>query len=208
MPAGWKMIWKFALALALVSLPPQAAKAHTRLKASDGGMVPRSASAGLKTAPCGAVARTNTAATFQPNQTITVFWEETIDHPGYYEFYFSPANDDNWVLLKKVDDDKNTSAGMPHQYSTTVTLPNRTCDACTFRLVQQMTENPANPVPYFSCADIKIVSATTPTPTPTPTPGPTTPTPTAMPVATPTPRPPTSATPAETPDSCNEHAGH
>jgi hypothetical protein len=156
----------FAFFTALVFLLPDLALAHTRLKIP----VPRSSADGLKVGPCGGVARTATPTMLTVGQTIQVSWEETINHPGYYTFEFSPANDSDFVELKKVNDTQN-AAGI-HQYTTDVTIPDVPCDACTFRLIQYMTEDPANPRLYYSCADIKIAAAPGPNPTPTPVPGP------------------------------------
>ncbi len=152
----------FALAL------PEYASSHARLR--NGVVIPRSTNPGLKTAPCGGVARTATSAQLVAGQTITVTWEETIQHPGRFEFYFSPAGDANFVLLKSVPDTQDGTNDLPHQYSTTITLPSTPCTACTLQMIQVMTENPAAPSLYFSCADIQILSATGPTPVPTPTP--------------------------------------
>jgi len=150
--------------------------AHSRLKASEMIKI-RSTDPGIKIGPCGGLARVAQAAVINPGSTITVFWEETIYHPGRFEFYFSEAGDANFVLLKTI---QNNAAGtpVPHQFNTTLTLPNKTCTACTLQMIQVMTENPAAPTNYYSCADMQLKSTTT-TPDPTPTdPTPTEPTPT------------------------------
>jgi len=145
-------------------------QAHVRSKTA-GNLIPRSSSDSLKTAPCGGVARGLSAATYAPGETITVSWEETINHPGRFEISFSPAGDTGWQLLKTVNDTTNNTNDLPHQYSTTVTLPTTPCTACTIQLIQVMTENPSAPSYYYSCSDIKIQSTTAPEPTlPQPTP--------------------------------------
>ncbi len=68
--------------------------AHARWSLA-GSTPPRNNSTGLKTSPCGGLARGNTPKVFQAGSTITLQWEETINHPGRFEFYFSPANDNN-----------------------------------------------------------------------------------------------------------------
>ncbi len=151
---------------------------HARLKAS-AGVAPRSNNAGIKTGPCGGFAKISTPPTLNAGSTFTVTWEETINHPGRYEFYFSKAGDANFVLLKTVPDTQD-GGGLPHQYSTTVTLPNETCTGCTLQMIQVMTENPASPSLYFSCADMILIPSGA-TPSPTPTPGHMTPTPTPTP---------------------------
>ena len=143
--------------------------AHARLKPL-GGLVPRSSNAGIKVGPCGGYPRTSNPVVFSPGQTITVEWEETINHPGRFEFYFSSANETNFQLLKTVIDTQDTGA-LPHQYSTTLTLPNASCNDCTLQMIQVMTENPQSPSLYFSCADLKLQSAGSP-PTPGPSPAP------------------------------------
>ena len=130
--------------------------AHTRWSLS-GNLVPRSTSSGLKTGPCGGIARTSNSKIFQTGSTITVSWEETINHPGRFEIYFSPANDANWVLLKTIVDVQNGGFG-----SATITLPSAPCTACTLQMIQVMTEDPNNPSLYYSCADIQLTGAVVP----------------------------------------------
>ncbi len=150
----------------LVCLP---AHAHVRAKTA-GSLIPRSNSDSMKTAPCGGVARGLSSAVYAPGANVTVNWEETINHPGHFEIYFSPANDSNWQLLKSIPDTTNQTSDLPHQYSATVTLPSAPCAACTIQLIQVMEENPSNPSYYYSCSDIKIESTTITPPGPTPDP--------------------------------------
>lgn len=153
--------------------------AHARLKAN-GVISPRVNAMGVndpgvKVGPCGGFARL-APTVFAPGSTINLAWEETIDHPGRFEFYFSTANDANFQLLKTVNDDQNAGVALPHQYTTTVTLPNVTCTDCTLQMIQVMTEVPASPSYYYSCTDIRLQAgapAPTPVPTPVPTPQPT-----------------------------------
>jgi hypothetical protein len=150
--------------------------AHARLKTT-GTLVPRTTNPGIKVAPCGGFQKLNNPAVFAPGATIQVDWEETINHPGRYEFYFSEANDQNFGQpLKTVQDTQDTPVvnNNFHQYSTTVTLPNVTCNGCTLQMIQVMTDtNPASY--YYSCADIRLQNGPpppNPVPTPTPTPSP------------------------------------
>ncbi len=168
------MTSKFLRVLLLVLVATFGIKvfAHARIKVT-GALVPRNNDAGIKTGPCGGVPRLAQPAVYPPGATITVTWEETINHPGRYEFYFSPANDQNFQLLQTVVDTQD-GGGLPHQYSTQLTLPNVQCTDCTLQMIQVMTENPANPSLYYSCADIRLqAGAPGPTPGPTPTPSPT-----------------------------------
>ena len=135
--------------------------AHARFSL-DGNTPPRNTSTGLKSAPCGGVARTNNPAVFTSGQTIEVEWEETINHPGYFRIAFSPVNDEDFdgnVLKDNIIDTQNAETPMPHFYAASITLPAVVCDECTLQLIQVMTENPTNPRNYYSCADIKLVTA-------------------------------------------------
>ncbi len=140
------------------------ASGHARLL--PGGNTPgRNNSAGLKSAPCGGVIKGNPVATFNQGQTLTVQWEETINHPGYFEISISSDNDQSFTLLTTVQDNQNNTNDLPHRYQVNVQLPpGLTCSNCTLRMVQQMTENPNNPRPYFSCADIEIANQGADTP--------------------------------------------
>ncbi|MGD8641888.1 MAG: hypothetical protein PVG89_14735, partial [Gammaproteobacteria bacterium] len=68
------------------------AYAHARFL-TDGIVPPRSNNDGIKSGPCGSDPRSTNPAVFRPGQQITVEWEETINHPGYFTIAFSPAND-------------------------------------------------------------------------------------------------------------------
>lgn len=141
------------------------AGAHSRLKATT-EVQTRSTDPGVKTGPCGLYPKV-APAILKPGQAINVQWEETIHHPGRFEFYFSQAGDANFQLLKTVENTQNDT-NVPHQYSTIVILPNVSCDACTFQMIQVMTENPAAPTNYYSCADMQLkAGGATPVPTAT-----------------------------------------
>lgn len=158
---------KFLVLIATLFLP-LTAFSHARLKPSP-GVLPRSNSAGIKSGPCGPAPRSLNPPTVQGGTDLLVTWEETIEHPGRYEIYFSEKNDENFVLLATVAD---VQGGMlPHQYSALVKIPNVNCSACTLQMIQVMTENPLNPSLYFSCADLKVVATGAgngPPPEPTP----------------------------------------
>lgn len=144
-------------ALSLCFSSPVSAHARWSL---DGTTPPRDNNAGIKTGPCGGVARTNNPAVFAPGETITVNWVETIDHQGHFIISFSAANDEGFEqnVLKggaeQLPDDQNGTP-LPHQFSTTITLPNVECEACTLQLIQYMERSMTN---YYSCADIKLVA--------------------------------------------------
>jgi hypothetical protein len=158
------------LLFSLIFTTSTLAYGHSRIM-PNAALNPRSSNSGLKVGPCGGVARI-TPMQHLPGATITVDWQETVQHPGRYEFYFSPANDSNFVLLKTVPDTQDGVGDIPHNYSTTLTLPNVVCDTCTIQLIQVMTEDPANPSLYFSCADVKLTSTPGTNPPPPPAPPP------------------------------------
>ncbi len=131
-----------------------------------GNTPPRSMSPGIKTGPCGGIAKVNSPSlSFKSGQTIKLQWEETINHPGRFEFYLSQGNDQNFTLLLTVQDDQNSGGDLPHRYEADLKLPDGvTCTSCTLQMIQQMTENPASPRPYFSCVDLAITADGSETP--------------------------------------------
>lgn len=150
--------------------------AHARLKTS-GALVPRSTDPGIKAGPCGGVARLAAPAVYAPGTTITVNWEETINHPGRFEFYFSQAGDANFgtpiAVRNKLAAENAAIVGTNYrQYSASITLPNVTCTDCTLQMIQVMTEtNP--PSLYYACADVRLqAGAPMPAPAPVPNPAP------------------------------------
>ena len=164
---------KKVLLLVSVLICSSFASAHSRLKAT-GPISIRSNDPGVKSGPCGSYARIMAPSKHIVGSTITIEWEEVIHHPGRFEFYFSQGNDLNFVLLKTVQNDQNGTTDLPHAYSTSLSLPTQTCTNCTIQLIQVMTENPASPSLYFSCADIQLVPTgtvvTNPPPSSTPAP--------------------------------------
>lgn len=156
------LLYLLVIAGALFIIYPQAVEAHIRMLPNV-WLAPRSTSDSLKTAPCGDIPRTSTPNILSPGQAITVNWEETINHPGYFRIAFSPAADlgfDQNVLLDNIP--HSDTLPLPRPYQTQVTLPDMTCIDCTLQLTQVMTDsNP--PRNYYSCADIVLVS---PGPTP------------------------------------------
>ena len=163
--------WLFGAILILVVLLSHASFAHSRFNPL-GNIPGRSTGSGLKTGPCGGIIRTATFKAFAPGQAVRVDWEETVQHPGRFEFYFSQSGDSNFSYLATVIDDQNDpipAGGPNHVFTSTLTLPNVTCTDCTLQMVQVMTENSASPSYYYSCADIQLSpSNTAPPPLPLP----------------------------------------
>ena len=116
---------------------------------------PRTNETGLKVGPCGNRPKTQTPSILNRGSTITVMFRETVEHPSYYQFSFSSDNDQTFSIIGTFNGDIQGGA-LPHEYSFQITLPNITCNNCTLRLIQWMTENPANPTPYYSCADVTL----------------------------------------------------
>ena len=155
------------LLLAAFLFPSQSIYAHARFSANK-LLKPRSTSDSLKTGPCGGVAqlpldqRTQIVA----GSKITVEWEETIEHPGWYRLAFSPDGStgfDSNVLLDNIPDTTGSivqgDSTTWHRYSAEIDVPATTCENCSIQLIQVMTENPAMPRNYYSCADVRIVPA-------------------------------------------------
>ena len=155
---------RLAFALALLSLSGTAS-AHARWKLT-GKLKPRTNATGLKEpSPCGgAKVDESRRATLVAGETVEVEFEETINHPGYYKITFSKDGSTGFeqnVIEEKIDDDQNAaiSGTSYHQYKYSLKVPSEACDKCAFQLIQFMTENPASPSKYYSCADVKIVAA-------------------------------------------------
>jgi len=146
---------------------------HARLMSP----VPRNNNAGIKTGPCGGLARSANPMVVQGGSNLIVQWEETINHPGRFIISLSMANDQNFNqnVLATVIDTQNGGIPLPHRYQTQVAIPNINCPTCTIQLIQSMEENPAAPTYYYSCADINIQMTQAPAPTPIPEPTPTPP---------------------------------
>jgi MYXO-CTERM domain-containing protein len=116
-----------------------------------------------KTGPCGGVAKGKPSMKYMADAgTVTIKWEETIDHTGCFVLDVSPTgNDNDFKVLKVVKDTQPVGPKM-----TNIVLDGGLqCPNCTFRLRQLMngtdsTNCNANTVPsqgtYYSCADIMI----------------------------------------------------
>jgi hypothetical protein len=129
-----------------------------------------------KAGPCGRAGggRSSNVTTFAPGQTITVSWQETIDHPGHFRISFDPDGDDDFVDPAALDDVFTNSAvlvdNIPDEadrdYSVAVTLPDLECDTCTIQVIQVMYDKapplgPPNSIYgdndiYYNCADVVL----------------------------------------------------
>jgi hypothetical protein len=138
---------------------------------------PKPRTTALKVGPCGSLnsPKGPVVATYEPGETITVVWKETINHPGHYRISFDPDGHDDFVdpasfveiysndaVLQDDIPDKTTSQAI---YEASVTLPDVECDTCTLQLIQVMTDKPpygdGNDL-YYQCADIALVAPVPP----------------------------------------------
>jgi len=117
-----------------------------------------------KAGPCGLTGSTrgSTVTTYQPGQTITVEWTETVDHPGHYRIAFDDSGDDVFVNPNNPADNFPSTLVEPiadkagGTYSQQITLPTTPCDDCTLQLMQVMTTSVPYNSFYYQCADIVI----------------------------------------------------
>jgi Lytic polysaccharide mono-oxygenase, cellulose-degrading len=157
--------------VALVGLPRHAA-AHVQMK------TPLQREVDQKVGPCGVAdsVRSANVCQYRPGATITVAWDETIEHPGHFRISFDQDGDDDFVDPEGYDDldsaesvlldgiaDRDVRSGDPG-YTQEVTLPDIECDGCTLQLIQVMTDKPpygdGNDI-YYQCADL-VLSASAP----------------------------------------------
>ena len=130
----------------------------------------------LKDGPCGQTGstRTQNVTTFSPGETITVSWDEYVDHPGHFRIAFDADGDDDFVdPATMMEFDSNSSVLMDNIADTTggtssvqVTLPNVECDNCTLQVIQVMYDKPPYTTPgndiYYQCADLVLTRGAVP----------------------------------------------
>ena len=103
--------------------------------------------------------RTDRFSRFEPGETITMEWTETIDHEGSWVVAFDDDGADEADFEANVlhrEADPRNESGLA--WSAEVTLPDVECTNCTLRVLQIMTTSP-NPAPgdlYFQCADVVL----------------------------------------------------
>ncbi|NVB85804.1 MAG: lytic polysaccharide monooxygenase [Kofleriaceae bacterium] len=126
--------------------------------------------------------RTTRVTTYKPGQTITVTWQETINHPGHFRIAFQPNGDIFGIPeagagaggfpdkdLTGMTDGNNGSIVLKDMIAdgtlqTDITLPNMECSNCTLQFIQVMTDKPpyttdaASDDIYFNCADIVLAT--------------------------------------------------
>ena len=127
-----------------------------------------------KVGPCGVAGRSQNVNEFQPGETITVQFNETVNHPSHYRISFNP-NGDAFPDPTSVDDKAGGALilfnGIPDdeaaQQQIQITFPSVECANCTLQLIQVMydkgdngfggrTAEGGNDDIYYSCADIVL----------------------------------------------------
>lgn len=155
-----------ALGAGLVATP---ARAHIELLTPSARYTPNL----QKDPPCGDPLNPPGAgpvATYQAGETITVEFDEFVDHSGHFRIALDPTGTDSFVLPMGFDDFYNSPEvllddipdGPGGVYSIEVTLPDTPCEACTLQLIQVMNDGawgPGDSDLYFQCADIVIEPA-------------------------------------------------
>lgn len=126
--------------------------------------------------------RTMRVTTYRPGQTITVTWQETINHPGHFRIAFQPNGDIFGIpkpgagaggfpdddLTGETDADNGSivlkDMILDGTLQAEITLPNMECSNCTLQFIQVMTDkppyttDPASDDIYFNCADIVLAA--------------------------------------------------
>lgn len=163
----------FALSTGLVLASAQVALAHVALRA------PIVRDDAMKDGPCGAVASTRgtNVCTFRPGQTITISFDETVEHAGHFRVAFdtdgqdfinptTPDDTDPTVINNNVLDRVTTPDDM--NYTLDITFPNVECANCTLQLIQVMSTAATYDEGdlYYQCADIVLSNAAPETPDP------------------------------------------
>ena len=132
----------------------------------------------LKEGPCGVAggARTTNVTELEAGSTITVVWDEYVDHPGHFRLAFDAEGDDDFAdpLCLAHCDSRNMDIGLYVNDSVLLdgiadtpaggesrvelTLPDVECNNCTLQLIQVMTDKPPYTSPgndlYYQCADL------------------------------------------------------
>lgn len=131
--------------------------------------------------PCGGTPNPAfTPTIYYVGDTVTIEWDETIDHVSTYRVAISTNGDGNaadfdaWVISPHGTVPDDAGGGL---FSFNWTVPDtQNCQPCVMQLIQDMDNDPGTLAdPYYNCADIQILQAGQ---TPAPTPTPPTPTPT------------------------------
>ena len=136
---------------------------------------------GIKSCPCGLGSsnrtcnlavdgsdpdRSTRVSRFEAGSTITLRFEEYVDHAGRFRVAFDPDGADmadfNANILEDISDPGGTGGQV---WEMQVTLPETTCSNCTLQLVQAMEVDVNTPVSdpapissYYACIDLELVA--------------------------------------------------
>lgn len=119
--------------------------------------------------PCGAPgnpAGVNPPTMLVAGDTITVTWDEFIDHDSHFRISLSAAGDDAFVNPTSFEDFYNSPTVLLDQiadepgvefHEAELTLPDMDCNPCTLQLMQVMySDSFSEGSLYYQCADIVI----------------------------------------------------
>ena len=122
-----------------------------------------------KDPPCGAIGNppgANPPTVFQPGDTITVTWDEFVDHDSHYRISFSAVGDDGFLNPVSFEDFYNSDTVLADDitdevgvefHEAQVQLPDIECNPCTLQLMQVMYGGTfSEDSLYYQCADIVI----------------------------------------------------
>lgn len=162
------MLRSASLTVASLATLSAVADAHIALRS------PAPRTADQKAGPCGAAGSTRgtKVTNFAPGATITVEWDETVDHPGHYRIAFDDDGDDVFQNPNNPNDNFAFTLMEPiadhaaGHYTAQVTLPTTPCTNCTLQLMQIMTTTVPYNSFYYQCADITIGDGVDPPPPP------------------------------------------
>jgi len=175
-----KYLSPIVTSLALASIA-STASAHIELRDPPARYEITNFDTGIKSCPCGLGSsnrtcnlavdssdpdRSTRVSRFEAGSTITLVFDEFVDHAGRFRVAFDPDGADmadfNANILEDVPDPAGTGG---QTWEIQVTLPNMTCTNCTLQLVQAMevdVNTPvADPAPissYYSCVDVELVA--------------------------------------------------
>ncbi len=185
-PSWRSLFMATGFGLVALALAPDAA-AHIRLLDPQPRYDITGFDTGIKSCPCGLGSSNRTcnvaADSSDPDRgmrvtraeagsTITLRFEEYVDHTGTYRVAFDDdgadiADFNANILVPMVPDPSGGlgNIGEGAMWEIDVTLPNMTCTNCTLQLVQAMNNNTTTPVAdpsavssYYTCVDLELVA--------------------------------------------------
>jgi hypothetical protein len=167
---------------------PLTGQAHTHLVYPPSWLVEDSLGDPQKVGPCGvasptAAMLTNVVTTFHPGEKVTLQWQETIAHDGWFRIAISYNNRSDLmdpvatfdatgnstnapienpavapVLVDGLYPHNAADITTPKMWSYDLTLPQTPCTKCTLQIIQFMNHHPPGYF-YHHCADISIQGA-------------------------------------------------